>query len=117
MVYAVIRSCATKGDEVPGYQAPIRENLFDARGRGIHLETQVVASTTHGNDEGDQVGDPGPPLPGMDCFEAEKRHGEGHEAHDDDTDARADTIWIQGGERLSANDGRDETEACYRGSI
>lgn len=111
MIDSEIRYCASKGDEIPGHETPIRDDLPCCRWLGFGLVDEVLASTANGNDERNQVGNPLPSLPDMDHSipkqSSHKADGAGYA--DAYVDAEVDTR-IDCSDRLTTDDGSDETE-------
>jgi hypothetical protein len=117
VVDGIVRDGAAKGDEVAGDQAAKGQDLRGLCRLGVALEVEVLAAAADGDDDGDEVGDPGPALPEVEGLEAHQGDGEGDEAHDDDADVDADLVGVERGQRLAAHDGREQGEAGEGGCV
>lgn len=95
MVDGIVRDGAAKGDKIAGYQTAVAQNLGGRGWCGITLEMEMFAAAAYGDDDGDQVGDPGPALPEMEGMEAQQGDSKGDETGNHDADVDADFVGAQ----------------------
>lgn len=106
MIDEIVGRGTTKGEKITGDQTTIGQYLSRRRRRNIALQVEILAATPHGDDQRNQVGDPGPSFPEMKRPIAQEGGGKRHETDDDNADVHADIIRTQGRNGLATHNGR-----------
>lgn len=118
VVHGEVRYRPTKGYEVIGHQAPIRDDLLRRRRWSVGLFHEILPTATNGNSQSNQIWDPLPSLPYMYHFVTEEGSYKSNSTCDDDTNVDAQIgILTQSGNCLTADNGTDQTETRYRGRV